>query len=232
MENKKIKTCISAVFEKAHKTFQPCRTGRISKITSLSQRCFFDDVPCLNTFYRAQLSQQEGEKNPVGPCSSAASRLACMESCVTITQWQMGGFPSIPVVLTPALSISTGSQACQPNHWHHAGVGLPAGHTFHSMVTREALLALVAWQDVTESGALQWCRGTALQSAAPGRFLIWVCICVLVCWTWLEGEVRKGKCLHLTLGLIEEVFKWLDGKSQIKIAFNLGENLVQDHSHF
>lgn len=145
----------------------------------------------------------------------------------------MGGFPSIPhVVLTPALSIFIGSQPFQPKHWHHAEVGLPAGHTFHSVVTREALVPLVAWQDISESAALQWWRGTAEQPAAPGRFLIWVCVCVHVCWTWLEGEVRKGKCLHLTLSLTEKVFKWPDWKSQTKIAFNFGDNLVQDRAHF
>lgn len=48
-----------------------------------------------------------------------------------------------------------------------------------------------------------------------------------VCWTWSEGEVSKRRCSHPILDLIEEVFKWPDWNSQIKIAFNFGESLVQ-----
>lgn len=155
-----------------------------------------NDAPYHRAFIRAQLSQREGERNPVSPCSSAASSLACIEPCVMITERYLSGFPSSPrASLTSALSMYSGSQPFQPNHWYRAGVGLPAeAPTFHSVVTREALLALVAWQDITEMG-IAFCSLTAMEGGCSvvccSRWIFDLGICMCACLLNLVN--RRGR---------------------------------------
>lgn len=135
--------------------------------------------------------------------------LARIEPCVTITDRNLGGFPSSPHA---SLTSSPSVCALDPNHFSPTADGLPAeAPTFHSVVTREALLALVAWQDITEM-AIAFCSLTAMEGGCGAlccsRWIfdlgIRMCACLL---NLLQEEVGKRRSLHLTLGLnVRKVF--------------------------
>lgn len=79
MENKKMKKCVQAVKNLTNHS-NPAEQAGSQKLPLFLKAVFFYDVSCLNTFSTAQLSlrEGEGEKDPVGACSSA-SRLVCIE---------------------------------------------------------------------------------------------------------------------------------------------------------